>query len=53
MKKLNTFVLNITITVIDYLYRGRHFQRFWVLEEIARACFFECLAFKRIFRIAW
>ena len=44
MKKLNTFVLNITITVIDYLYRGRHFQRFWVLEEIARAPYFAFLS---------
>ena len=40
MKQLNTFALNITIAVIDYLYRGRHFQRFWVLEEIARAPYF-------------
>ena len=36
MKKVNTFVLSVTIAIIDYLYRGRHFQRFWVLEEIAR-----------------
>ena len=34
MKKVNTFVLSVTIAIIDYLYRGRHFQRFWVLEEI-------------------
>ncbi|BCU98858.1 MAG: hypothetical protein CM15mV24_0830 [Bellamyvirus sp.] len=27
MKQLNTFALNITIAVIDYLYRGRHFQK--------------------------
>ena len=44
MKKLNTFTLNITIAVIDYLYRGRHFQRFWVLEEIARAPYFAFLS---------
>jgi len=44
MKKLNTFVLNITVAVIDYFYRGRHFQRFWVLEEIARAPYFAFLS---------
>ena len=40
MRAVNTFVLNFTISIIDYLYRGRHFQRFWVLEEIARAPYF-------------
>jgi len=40
MRTVNTFVLNFTISIIDYLYRGRHFQRFWVLEEIARAPYF-------------
>ena len=40
MKKLNLIALNITISIIDYLYRGRHFQRFWVLEVIARAPYF-------------
>ena len=40
MQKLNKFILSITISIIDYLYRGRHFQRFWVLEEIARAPYF-------------
>jgi len=44
MKKLNTFVLGFTISIIDYLYRGRHFQRFWVLEEIARAPYFAFLS---------
>jgi len=44
MKKLNKFVLNITISIIDYLYRGRHYQRFWVLEEIARAPYFAFLS---------
>ena len=55
MKKVNTFVLSVTIAIIDYLYRGRHFQRFWVLEEIAHTlfCVFECLTFKRISRFAW
>ena len=44
MQKLNTFVLGFTISIIDYLYRGRNFQRFWVLEEIARAPYFAFLS---------
>ena len=44
MEKINTFVLGFTISIIDYLYRGRHFQRFWVLEEIARAPYFAFLS---------
>ena len=44
MQKLNTFVLGFTISIIDYLYRGRDFQRFWVLEEIARAPYFAFLS---------
>jgi len=44
MQKVNKFVLSITISIIDYLYRGRHFQRFWVLEEIARAPYFAFLS---------
>ncbi len=37
MKTLNKITLDVTISIIDFLYRGRHFPRFWVLEEIARA----------------
>lgn len=44
MRSVNTFVLNFTVSIIDYLYRGRHFQRFWVLEEIARAPYFAFLS---------
>ena len=44
MKKINSFILSITVSIIDYLYRGRHFQRFWVLEEIARAPYFAFLS---------
>ena len=40
MQKINSSVLSFTISIIDYLYRGRDFQRFWVLEEIARAPYF-------------
>ena len=50
MKKVNTFVLSVTIAIIDYLYRGRHFQRFWVLEEIVVKPYFAFLSvlhFKR------
>ena len=47
MRTLNTFVLNLTIAIIDFLYQGRDYQRFWVLEEIARTlfCVFECATF--------
>ena len=40
MKKLNSLVLNFTVTILDYLYRDRPFPRFWVLEVIARAPYF-------------
>tara|TARA_B100001287_G_scaffold219839_1_gene188819 strand:- start:325 stop:828 length:504 start_codon:yes stop_codon:yes gene_type:complete len=40
MKKFNTWVLDSTIYILDFLYRDRHFQRFWVLEVIARAPYF-------------
>ena len=44
MKKRNSLFLNFTVGIIDSLYRGRHFQRFWVLEEIARAPYFAFLS---------
>ena len=44
MNTINTSFLNFTIKIIDSLYRGRHFQRFWVLEEIARAPYFAFLS---------
>jgi len=44
MQKINSFSLSVTISIIDYLYRGRFFQRFWVLEEIARAPYFAFLS---------
>ena len=40
MKQFNTWVLDTTIYILDFLYRGRNFQRFWVLEVIARAPYF-------------
>ena len=44
MNTINGYVLNLTISIIDFLYRGRDFQRFWVLEEIARAPYFAFLS---------
>jgi len=44
VERLNIFILNLTINIIDFLYEGRHFQRFWVLEEIARAPYFAFLS---------
>jgi len=40
MKQFNTIVLSVTISILDFLYRNRPFQRFWVLEVIARAPYF-------------
>tara|TARA_B100001094_G_scaffold269845_1_gene274345 strand:+ start:9488 stop:9991 length:504 start_codon:yes stop_codon:yes gene_type:complete len=44
MKKLNEILLDITVSIIDFLYRGRDYPRFWVLEEIARAPYFAFLS---------
>ena len=44
MKKLNEVILNITVAILDFLYKGRDYQRFWVLEEIARAPYFAFLS---------
>lgn len=44
MNTINNVVLNFTVSIIDFLYRGRDFQRFWVLEEIARAPYFAFLS---------
>ena len=40
MELLNTVFLGVSVAILDMLYKGRHFQRFWVLEEIARAPYF-------------
>ena len=40
MKTFNSLVLNFTVVILDFLYKGRDIQRFWVLEEIARAPYF-------------
>ena len=44
MKYLNSWVLSITVSILDFLYRGRDIQRFWVLETIARAPYFAFLS---------
>jgi len=44
MKQLNVLVLNFTVLILDFLYRGRDIQRFWVLETIARAPYFAFLS---------
>ena len=44
MNTFNVWVLDLTISAIDFLYRDRDYQRFWVLEEIARAPYFAFLS---------
>jgi len=44
MQTLNKYVLDLTVAILDFLYRGRDYQRFWVLEEIARAPYFAFLS---------
>ena len=44
MKQINIVVLDITVAILDFLYRGRDYPRFWVLEEIARAPYFAFLS---------
>ena len=44
MNILNKLVIDSSVLILDYLYKGRDFQRFWVLEEIARAPYFAFLS---------
>ena len=44
MENVNCLVLDWTVAILDFLYRGRDYQRFWVLEEIARAPYFAFLS---------
>jgi len=44
MKSFNQFILNITVAIIDFIYRDLPLQRFWVLETIARAPYFAFLS---------
>ena len=44
MRPFNSFFLNLTVSFLDFLYKGRDFPRFWVHEEIARAPYFAFLS---------
>jgi ubiquinol oxidase len=44
MKYFNNIILNITVAIIDFIYRDLPIQRFWVLETIARAPYFAFLS---------
>ena len=44
MRQINVTVLNITVAILDFLYRNHDIQRFWVLEVIARAPYFAFLS---------
>ena len=44
IQKINSLVLKFSVGILDYFYRGRDYQRFWVLEEIARAPYFAFLS---------
>lgn len=44
MKALIRVVVNILVFVTDVLYRNRHYQRFWLLETIARVPYFAYLS---------
>tara|TARA_B100000003_G_scaffold205234_1_gene218516 strand:- start:381 stop:899 length:519 start_codon:yes stop_codon:yes gene_type:complete len=44
MEQLNKLTLDITVNILDYLYKDRDYPRFWVLEEIARAPYFAFLS---------
>mgnify|MGYP001165309453 FL=1 len=44
LKSLNSRILDLTISSLDTFYKNRDFQRFWVLEVIARAPYFAFLS---------
>ena len=44
MKNLNSFILDNTVKILDFIYFDRHLQRFWVLEVIARSPYFAFLS---------
>ena len=44
MKRINSFILNRTVEILDFIYSERHLQRFWVLEVIARSPYFAFLS---------
>ena len=44
MKNFNSFILNNTVEILDFVYSKRDLQRFWVLEVIARSPYFAFLS---------
>lgn len=44
MNSINEIIINYSVGIIDLLYKDRPFQRFWVLETIARAPYFSFLS---------
>jgi hypothetical protein len=44
MKRINRIFIELSVSIIDLLYQQRYFQRFWVLETIARAPYFSFLS---------
>ena len=44
MKSINSFILNNTVKVLDFVYSDRDLQRFWLLEVIARSPYFAFLS---------
>jgi len=44
MRKFNKLIIETTVSILDILYRNKDIQRFWVLEEIARAPYFAFLS---------
>ena len=56
MNTFNKFFLDITVAIIDFLYRGRDYQRFWVLEGDCSGtifCFLEHTTLERVYGITW
>ena len=54
-EKFNEVTLNITVAILDFLYRGRDYQRFWVLGNCSGTlfCILECVAFQREHGTSW
>ena len=44
MIKFNSFILSLSIQLLDHFYKDRDFPRFWVLEVIARSPYFAFLS---------
>lgn len=44
MEHINKLLIHYSVLLIDLFYKDRHFQRFWVLETIARVPYFSFLS---------